>query len=317
MQWAAVAGLLIVALTACGDLPRPFHPSVTGVSGLTVARPDWGGVVVEPVAGPPEPVALAMAEAMAEALRAREIPASTDMGSGNARSLVLESRARAMPGAAAVGIDAEWVLRDRKGAVVAEADSGQQVPPDALARPAPDRFGPLVDRPAARLAAAIVGDPAPRPTDAPKLWLGPITGAPGDGDRALRAALKVMLPGMGVPLASAEADNLVLRGTVDVAPMDGGQERVVLTWRVMQGDREVGKVDQGNVVPAGSLDGHWGGIAYAAAEGAASGIADLLRQIDWQKVAGPPAEAASGADAVAGGAAPPVPETPPAAAPAN
>jgi len=42
--------------------------------------------------------------------------------------------------------------------------------------------------------------------------------------------------------------------------------------------RELGQVNQQNAVPAGSLDGAWGELAYDVAGAAAPGIARLIEQ---------------------------------------
>jgi len=54
-------------------------------------------------------------------------------------------------------------------------------------------------------------------------------------------------------------------------------QEVRLGWSMSWSDgREVGRVDQANVVPAELLAGGWGPIAAEAAAGAADGIVDLV-----------------------------------------
>ena len=42
--------------------------------------------------------------------------------------------------------------------------------------------------------------------------------------------------------------------------------------------RELGKVTQNNRVPAGSLNGRWGDVAYVVAQGGSIGIIDIVEQ---------------------------------------
>ena len=69
----------------------------------------------------------------------------------------------------------------------------------------------------------------------------------------------------------------MLSGTVAVSPPQAGKQQVSVRWALLRPDgREVGKIDQQNAVPAGSLDRAWGDIAYAVAEAAAPGVAALI-----------------------------------------
>jgi len=71
----------------------------------------------------------------------------------------------------------------------------------------------------------------------------------------------------------------VLKGRVEMSPPREGKQQVKVRWILAGADgRELGQVSQENAVPAGSLDGSWGDVAYAVATAAAPGIADLLAQ---------------------------------------
>ncbi|MEM8786357.1 MAG: hypothetical protein AAGF19_10925, partial [Pseudomonadota bacterium] len=43
--------------------------------------------------------------------------------------------------------------------------------------------------------------------------------------------------------------------------------------------QDLGNVKQSETIPAGSMSGAWGPVAYVVAGGAATGMADLLRAI--------------------------------------
>jgi hypothetical protein len=77
----------------------------------------------------------------------------------------------------------------------------------------------------------------------------------------------------------ADAGSFVLTGTVALSPPAKGQQQVKVHWALLKADgREIGRVDQENAVPAGSLDGPWGDIAYAVASAAAPGVAALIER---------------------------------------
>ena len=77
---------LTLAVAACGPLPRPFQHEKGESNGLLTLKDGTGVVVLAPeselVSDP-----AAWAEAMAEALRARDIPASTDHANAGSRYL--------------------------------------------------------------------------------------------------------------------------------------------------------------------------------------------------------------------------------------
>jgi hypothetical protein len=108
-----------------------------------------------------------------------------------------------------------------------------------------------------------------------------VTGAPGDGDLALTRQMRAILATLGpVVQDTPTAADFVLRGTVKMVPIAGGQERVEIQWSVAKpGGDERGRVVQLNDVPAGSLNGYWGEVAMAVAQEAAGGVRDvILRQ---------------------------------------
>ena len=84
---------------------------------------------------------------------------------------------------------------------------------------------------------------------------------------------------LALPVLSApRGDALTIAGEVDVSKPKGGTQRIALRWTVSAPDgRPLGKIDQANAVPAGSLDRGWGDNAVPVAEAAATGIFDLIK----------------------------------------
>ncbi len=106
-----------------------------------------------------------------------------------------------------------------------------------------------------------------------------VKGSPGTGDAELTAAMRQTLAKAGWPVLKApRADALTIAGKVDVSRPKGGTQQVALRWTVSSPDgRPLGKIDQANAVPAGSLDRGWGDNAVPVAEAAATGIFDLIK----------------------------------------
>ncbi|MFM9847162.1 MAG: hypothetical protein ACKVP3_08375 [Hyphomicrobiaceae bacterium] len=107
-----------------------------------------------------------------------------------------------------------------------------------------------------------------------------VTGAPGDGNSALAAALQGELSRQGVAVTEQAAGATYrVEGKVIIGAAKEGKQAIQIDWRVKdpQG-KALGTVSQKNEIPEGSLDGSWGKTADAAAAAAAQGIVKLLPQ---------------------------------------
>ena len=288
MRWSSALGAgLILALAGCGELPHPFQPAVKAPPGGPGPRT---ALMIEPVQGDVADGS-GLARAVAEALQALDVPAAPSDDQARPRYRIV-GQARAGPVAGDVTrLRIDWHLVDPRGQAVAETAQVATVPAAAWGRAeaavvksvalaAADRIDRLIapaePAPAAPIAAAAT--PAAGPAG---LAIGPITGAPGDGSAALARALAAELGRRGHrPVASGTAA-LVVSGQVTVSDAAPGQQRVALAWIVRDAEgREVGRVDQANLIRRGRLDGAWGAIAEAAAKGAAAGIAALVTRLE-------------------------------------
>ncbi len=127
---------------------------------------------------------------------------------------------------------------------------------------------------APRMAAAAPTSQAAGPLAA---VIPSLTGAPGDGNNALAAALQAELTKNGVGTASQGGTPYRVEGVVKMGAVSDGKQPVQIDWNVKdpQGKR-LGTVTQKNEIAAGSLDASWGRTADAAASAAAQGILKLL-----------------------------------------
>ena len=103
-------------------------------------------------------------------------------------------------------------------------------------------------------------------------------GAPGDGNLALRDAMRKALRYNDAMLSDdlSKASHIV-QGTVRVEVPFAGRQRVRIVWMITntQG-QEMGTALQENDVPEGSLNQPWGGVAQRIANAAVLGIAQLF-----------------------------------------
>lgn len=264
--------MLGLLTASCGEVPRPFQPESKAEGNRLLILPDRAGVIVLPVAGLPEKMAIELAEKLADALRHENVPATT--GEGNRHSYLIEGEAIAGAGGVPV---ARFEMRDARGRLVKSHEVAfdrdvQNAAGMDLAAVARDAAAPL----AAALQPDAVNPPPPRPA----LMIGEVSGAPGDGEKALARALDYALRRTGVKLAKAgEKDTMVVRGAVTIVPRGPKLRNVAVVWTVYGPDgAEVGQVRQENDVTPDFIERAWPEMASAVADGAAEGLADLIER---------------------------------------
>lgn len=275
----AVAALAALAAAACQPVPRPFQPAQKA---LTVDQlVDLGprsGVVVLATDGIEAGAANRLSALVAAALRDHGVPASA---TANPRQrFVLTSELLGMAGGGnAVEVSLVWTLVDPEGGVFTTWDQLEELSAGSWRDANTAALAFVAQRTAERFVAMIAVDPGGAPGGPPQsvaIW--PVDGAPGDGRLSLTRALTAALRVRGIAVAEiGDADSFVILGGIEVTATDGG-ELVDIRWSLLRPDgREVGTVNQSNVVSSGTLDGPWGEIAYAVADGAAEGLLALLR----------------------------------------
>jgi hypothetical protein len=267
-----LALLAALALGACGNLPRPFQPDDKVEGNRLLTLPDRAGVIVLPVAGLPEPIAVELADKLAAALMRENVLATT--GEGNRHSYLLEGETTKGPDGVAV---AQFELRDPRGAIVKTVT----VPLDRAAQGSGDMDPTAVARSAAPpLAAALQPDAVNPPPPRPPLKIGRVSGAPRDGDLMLSRALDYALRRTGVKLAEAtDKYSFEVRGEVFIVPRGPKLRNVNITWTLFAPDgTQLGQVQQQNDVTPEFLEKAWNEVASAVADGAAEGLLDLIER---------------------------------------
>lgn len=279
MRFFALAALLL--LSACQPVPHPFDQDTPPPNSDVLKPPDSAGVVVDPVAGAPEPTAHDLAAAMVAALQDEDVPAST--GASNRGSFRLSGTATATDvGGDNLLINVAWEMRDASGVPTSRQESALTLP-GAVWRQGGKGVAELAHQSAPFLARMVESTaPAPRLDIDPLIAVRAVTGAPGDGDQSLGQAMADALRRAKLALVQKPEDQprFVVEGNVAVAPPADGKQQVTISWSLRRPDGgQIGEVKQENAVPAGSLDGAWGLTAYDVANAAAPGIAALIAEL--------------------------------------
>jgi len=279
--------LLIVALVAscvlaaCQPVPRPFQPetkSAADFAGFTGVA-DKLGIFVAGIDNAPAGLDRAVVGALVEGLHSRDIAASDRVA--NRASYLLIGTARPD---APDGLVIAWRLIDSDGLVIGLVDQHLGVDDAAWRRGDPALAAAIADQAAPRLAAVIAdvapAGPAPRTRSPGAVILAEVEGARGEGDAELTRAMRAALERLGIAVVDTPgAAHPIVRGQVLRRPR-GADELVEIRWSVEAPDGgELGRIGQSNLVPAGSLDGDWGPVARAVADGAAEGVRALLDEL--------------------------------------
>ncbi|MGQ3075061.1 MAG: hypothetical protein ACT7A5_28620 [Ferrovibrionaceae bacterium] len=277
MWWRSLILLAALALTAaCQPLPQPFQPDNKGLTSATDPLLQPGpsfSLLVTPVRGLGTN-GQKMADDVAQALQDREIPASSH--SASKASYVLTGEAREAAGG---GSQIVWTVVDPRGVTFRTLTQPIGAPAASLAE-AKVSLSSLAVAAAALIEPALQED-ASLQRGPPKVRVAAVTGAPGDGDQTLPSALGAVLEHRKVAqLAPNAADAYVVAGKVRMTDGPRNGQTIEIQWIVTDAaGKEIGTVGQKNVVPKGSLDGKWGDIAFAAAEGAAEGLSRILEAL--------------------------------------
>jgi len=276
------AFLVLFLLAACGQLPRPYQPVEKSVDLAALIREET--IAVAAPAGMPADTADAFRAAVVKALVAAGLPAAADDVPGS-RQLSITVDTSESAGREIVLSHWRYEAGEAEAAQAVSLDVSTAVPAESWGAGDPIAIQAVADAGARRLAARLE-QPADGPPPIPgfadaRVVVLPVEGAPGDGDESLEKAVTEALKASDVRLAALpEADDLLLQGTVQTTPPKSGEQGVRITWILIsaQNFREIGRVSQANVVPAGSLNGRWGETASAVADAARDGILNLLEQ---------------------------------------
>lgn len=330
LRTPALAGIAALSLSACQGLvsderggfiippdlglnnlmalPQPFRSDHNALPPLMRTAMGQTDVALPPIIGLSIANNHIIAAALTKAADDADILVLSDVP--NRPTYVLEGIAAP----ASDKLSITWYLRNGKMHLVQKFDTAAEFVRTSDGFIRDDAARALAETTASALSAALassggvmtvpVGKNQIAKSGPPKLHIGDVTGAPGDGNRSLPAALQTILGQDGVPLAgdAAKADFTVI-AKVAKESLKNGTESMVITWQVIDPKGAVaGEIKQSNEIKAGSLDRDWGQTAFDIALGAESGLGDMLSEIEAR---------ASGAETPADspGAGPVIPES--------
>ncbi len=275
---------VILLLTACGDLPRSFQGNPGGNAPM-LSLPPTARLIVPPPANArlSEEGARYLAENLADALAARELPVVF----GRPRTedwrlnITAETRGRnTVP---------SYVINNAEGEMMGTVE-GQPIPTVDWAHGRERTLNAAIAVATPKIVTMLARIEAVRRANDPAIMTGRgptrvaltgVFGAPGDGNTALAQKMRDFLGrnGLVVQDTATGADWTVV-GRIEMAVgAEPNQQRVEIQWVIAdKAGRERGRVLQLNEIPAGSLNRHWGDVAYVVAEEASGGVRDVIQR---------------------------------------
>jgi len=276
-----------LGLNSLMALPRPFHtdPKDLPLTMTSMGRSDIALPAIAELSAANNQI---IKRALTDAADAADILLLPDLP--DRPVYVLEGIAHRTDTSLAIS----WYLHDAKNRLVKKFEISAQLSntPGGMIGEAAAKDLSTQTMAALSLALGATGGVMSQPVQAPssasapaKIYVGTVNGAPGDGDRALPAALRSMLREDGASLVgnAAQAD-FILSSKVVTEKLPQDRQRITLTWQLMDRTGTVaGAITQANEVKAGSLDGDWGQTAFDIASAAEDGLGDMLSEIEARK----------------------------------
>ncbi|MGE4481825.1 hypothetical protein [Acidocella sp.] len=283
--------LLAVLLTGCGTLPQPFY----GNPGPAAAK----------LAVPPAPVLMVptpstallgndaapiYARDLAGQLAAYDVPSvagPVQKDNWHLQITATLSGNKVIPSYDVIGPDGKSYGKETGKPVGAKewADGDKT----ALAQTA-SADAPSLSKLMTRINANIQhSNPHSLENRTPRIFIGTITGAPGDGDTSLPTDLSRALQGPNLEqVKDKQQADFTVTGKVKATPQGQGKLLVELDWTVRDtNNRVAGKVTQIHELSQSDVSPYWGDVAAAATKEAAGGILSVIQNEILKKTSKP------------------------------
>jgi hypothetical protein len=279
--------VLPLLLASCGTLPEPFYGD-PGKVGAQLAAPAAPVLVIPTPAGAMlgSHAAALYANDLANALNAIDVPSiarpatrsdwtletTADQSGGN----ITPNYAIIGPGGKSYGM--------RSGAPV-NAAAWANGDPTALNAAATADALTLSQTLAAVNAQVQQSNPESLENRPPRVFMGAVTGAPGDGDNALAINMTRDLPSTQTEMVTTPASaDFTITGVVKTQPDSNHQLLVELDWIVTDSSkRQIGQVTQLHDLSPADVEPVWGDVAAAAASEAAAGVNQVIANATLKK----------------------------------
>ena len=268
--------LAFYCLAGCQPIPKPFQPLFKTEYSTPPAFDSKLGIFLAGVDNADASFEGELISALVVALTAHGIVASTEVANQGSYLLVGD-----LSSAADARISLSWQIIAADGNVVGLFEQTAANRETSLVQLA----GDAAQRTASLLYAKEPLNVELQVASLPAVVLRAVDGAPGDGRISLTSAMRSALVERSVQVLTTELDvnALLILGSVMIR-VDNEGESVEVHWSLIDGEgKELGSVSQNNTVPFGALDGEWGDIAHAIADGGADGVITLLREVQHSK----------------------------------
>lgn len=273
--------LLALMLVGCGRLPGSLNGK-PGAMGARLAIPP-APVLFVPIpshAQMPAPAAASYADDLAKALVSYDVPSVAGTSKHRNWQLLIEAARQGdqmIPAYHIIGPNGE-VYGKLMGAPV-PAQGWEQGNAALLMQTA--------TRDSARLSSLLtqinahvqLSSPESLVNRTPRVFVGKVTGALGDGDHSLPRDLGRNLGTSSLDVVSNAKDaDFTIVGRVETSPAGPGEDVVQLTWSVRDSNgRLVGRVTQLHELKPSDMSPYWGDVAQAATQQAAAGISNVIQ----------------------------------------
>ena len=271
---------LLMFLTGCGDLPRPFQ-GAPGATAVRLAQPPAARIAIPPPANAALPAAAArpFAAAVAAAAQEQELPAVAE--APRTGDWQLDLRADSNGGM----VTPVFTLLDPTGKEQG-SEQASPVPLDLWRQAGAETLKKTAAEIAPKLAKLLARVEAVRRQNDPnslfnrpaRVAITEVTGAPGDGNVALARLMREKLGKYGILVQDSTAGvDFTVWAKVNNQAASPTLRRIEIFWLVYNGrGDEIGKIVQLNEVPNGTLDHYWGDVAVVVTDEASSAIRDVI-----------------------------------------
>jgi hypothetical protein len=273
---------LPLLLAGCGTLPQPFYGNPGSPEAAKLAQPP------APVLMVPTPktalltddAAALYAKDVAASLAAHDVPSVAGPAVKNEWQLGISASVSGTivtPAYAIIGPDGK-TYGHQTGATAPA--SGWSAGDAATLNAAATADAPALTQLMSNINAQIQqANPQSLENRAPRVFVGTVTGAPGDGDTSLPLNLARNLggPNLNVVTNAQQAD-FTITAAIKTSPAPQGQLQVELDWVVRdRNNRIVGQVTQLHDLDPKDITPYWGDVAAAAAQEAAQGVSTVVQ----------------------------------------
>lgn len=266
MRSLLVIFAVVVLLAGCERLPRPFQSEAPGDNDLLML-PDRSGIAVAPATGDVPGDGTALGAAMAEQLRAENIPADLGVGNSQSRWLLVhvDSLAEPADGPRGLPLRIAWELFEADGTPLSSYEQRLTVSAGPWMRGQPELLDSIVEEAAPRIARWVQGPEAeeaklPGYPPGTALAVPDVASEESGAGAALSRALRRTLDARGLPLVeNAQPGDVVIEGRLDLGPKVGSLVPLELVWTVRRAgeDETIGDLRQANQVPERELARGW------------------------------------------------------------